>query len=776
VQWGLNAAAESVSYVTVQDSDATAGVQINATNSFDALNNDNWVISEPPGTTIWNGSFDTDWTNTSNWSNGVPGAGDVASIPASADRFPVLTGATASFSTMTIAPGAAIDTGDQALNVTTLINSGIIYRTTAGTVPENATSGTVVYYGAGGGSAIAGQSYNNVYLAGGSGITYTLPADTTINGDLFLEDVTFFSSDANKERVFSGANLTQGSWIMSVGGDLRIGTGLSLDAGVAAGAGLSISGSATGSGTLTWNDTDIDVLGDLLVNTLTSPVASHVIEVHGDWFVSSFTPSATPTVELRGSGDIGEASFYNLRVYYSGSRTAVGNITVANELQIQPGATLSIGANDLTVNGGVSNEPTTFVYSGTLTAGTGTVVIQNGLQIETFVASSGVTLFDGSWNVVSFDPNGGQFRVDGATVIDQDNATFTTAGFPLSAVFDDLTIQSGASLDTNGNSLTINGAFTNQDTLIRHGGDYVSKIDTTQGTVEYQGAGGEIQVYAGTDYFDLNLNGDVTASTFTLGGDVTIANDLNLNTGTIDMGARRVQVAGGFLRNDQTNTDITYGTSTLEFYDASKTGRHRGRSWFHNVEITTPGKRVEFDPFISGSDEDQRMWVVSGGFLRIEGSAQNPVELDSSDGTNDFHIVVQDVDGDPAVVDPDPAAGYSVSNAIITNSNTNGIATEVPESPLLAQSSTDGGNNTGWTFSGSVYRWSATAGSSAWATVAKAEVAPGVLRPTFLEIRLTMTRSSSNRPPITRCSAATIICRILPLRMASWILAETPSL
>jgi hypothetical protein len=85
--------------------------------------NELWRVGAPlaqTGSTTWNGSADTSWTNAANWSNGVPDATKTVVIPSGMPRYPVLAIPT-SVKSLTIENGAAI-TINAGINITILNN------------------------------------------------------------------------------------------------------------------------------------------------------------------------------------------------------------------------------------------------------------------------------------------------------------------------------------------------------------------------------------------------------------------------------------------------------------------------------------------------------------------------------------------------------------------------------------------------------------------------------------------------------------------------------
>ncbi len=140
-------------------------------------------------TTTWNGSFDNDWTNSSNWSSGAPGIGDdviiaggtnlsITNVPSLA-----LTSLTINATGLVVlqSPGATL-TLTGALTVTSSLTIGNNLNITAG----------------GGGSVAMGASLN---FSGGSGNNLTNNGVFTVNGTIHILG---FASNAS----VSGNDLT----------------------------------------------------------------------------------------------------------------------------------------------------------------------------------------------------------------------------------------------------------------------------------------------------------------------------------------------------------------------------------------------------------------------------------------------------------------------------------------------------------------------------------------------------------------------------------------
>jgi hypothetical protein len=152
---------------------------------------------------------------------------------------------------------------------------------------------------------------------------------------------------------------------------------------------------------------------------------------------------------------------------------------VENVLTIAAGAVLDLGSYSLSQTRSTVNDANWEVTgAGTLEGGSGTVSLAGDIDVAGYVATSGITLVGGTWNVSSFTPGTGTVR-------------FTYQGMLGSAAtdwtFNNLTIAGGAFLDTDGRGLVVLAQFENQGILWRYGTatEQVSRTDTDSGTVIY---------------------------------------------------------------------------------------------------------------------------------------------------------------------------------------------------------------------------------------------------------------------------------------------------
>lgn len=100
-------------------------------------------------------------------------------------------------------------------------------------------------------------------------------------------------------------------------------------------------------------------------------------------------------------------------------------------------------------------------------------------------------------------------------------------------------------LDMNGLNLVVTDAFSNTGTVLHYAASALNLVgtavmDTDSGEFEYAGAGGPIQDFGGTDYYNLTFNSG--GQTFTLPGDLTLGagGALDVQAGTLELGAGQV--------------------------------------------------------------------------------------------------------------------------------------------------------------------------------------------------------------------------------------------
>ncbi len=156
-----------------------------------------------------------------------------------------------------------------------------------------------------------------------------------------------------------------------------------------------------------------------------------------------------------------------------------------------------------------------------------------------------------NWN----DP----FNWDNGVPTGVDDAVIPNVGIQpvmnVNGTTNNLTIQTGATLDVNGRVLTINLTLDIQGTGILYrfgtGGEDVTQTDTNSGTVEYRNpAGGTVKSDYGTpDYYNLVINGGTSASPYfvTAATTLSVANNLTIqNAEYLDIQTNDLSVTGTF--------------------------------------------------------------------------------------------------------------------------------------------------------------------------------------------------------------------------------------
>lgn len=137
------------------------------------------TISDDGDPYVWNGSSDTNWNNSSNWTpNTVPSSSSNAKIPASLSNYPVLL-QNQTINDLEVESGASIDTDTKNLSVNgNLINNG--------SITNNAFSGKLVLGGSSLQSISGSGSIDNLELNNLAGASITSGSNNqTINRGFF---------------------------------------------------------------------------------------------------------------------------------------------------------------------------------------------------------------------------------------------------------------------------------------------------------------------------------------------------------------------------------------------------------------------------------------------------------------------------------------------------------------------------------------------------------------------------------------------------------------
>src|SRR3989338_3336024 len=193
----------------------------------------------------------------------------------------------------------------------------------------------------------------------------------------------------------------------------------------------------------------------------------------------------------------------------------------------------------------------------------------------------------------------------------------------------DLTIQTGALLKTNGQNLTVSSTFSNSGTLQVIGSEATVSLtqDIDSGTWEYIGDGtGAATTHtikdfgAGVDYYHLTIN-DASASnsdTFQLGAALDVNGNLTLTAGTLDVNATgnySINLAGNW-SNASSGSGIFESRTGIVYFDSAGTqtidagGAGNSNKDFYDVYVTNAG----ITRLLNGMETDRDFRLEGGTF------------------------------------------------------------------------------------------------------------------------------------------------------------------
>ncbi len=495
-----------------------------------------WTIGGGQNVVQWTGAVSTNWATAGNWQSvqgspsTPPGVNDIVLIGSVAHtNQPVINSAvtvrslrlySVAASTLTLSSGSltvsgsiigtwtgnathTLNVGAQNLSVggdlklsngTALQVINLNYSTGMVTVGENLTqSGGANITATGAGNLMVGGNFNYA-----SGAFVPATSTMTYNGISLqnIAPVSYYNLTINKT---SGTALNASA--LTLGGNLAVSTGgkLSLQA-------------------------DITVAGQVTIGTGTIvDASSFVLKAGGNWNRTGTFVQGTGTVELNGTADqnITATEFNKLVINKaSGIAYATGNITANGDVTLQLGTldiatytlsrtsfggTLTLAAASTLKVGGASNAP--FNFAAQLMDITSTVEF-NGTVAQSIpdLAYGNIIFSNGGANAKSIQS--------------------------LINVANDLTINSGATLNGNGNTITISGNWQNN-------GSYVPAL----GTLRLLGTN---KILGGTNTF---YNVTCIGSYATVAGTTTTVLGLFTNNGTFVQSSDVVYYYGSLLNN-----------------------------------------------------------------------------------------------------------------------------------------------------------------------------------------------------------------------------------
>ena len=311
-----------------------------------------------------------------------------------------------------------------------------------------------------------------------------------------------------------------------------------------------------------------------------------------------------------------------------------------------------------TINNSTSNP--NFVFKGNVT-------IDNGQSTLNWTKGTGTITFakDSGTQTADFLSKGVEDIIVGS------GTTTNTLQLTGNVTTDQITVNSGATLDLNGNNLSYpssQGTY-NDGTILMQGEETltnVSNLDTDSGTVEYYGTGSYATLPYTGNYYNINFTG---SGSYTLPTNLTALNDFTLNGSTITAPSGTLTVAGDFTNTSGT---FTHNSGTLSLNGTSQTVS--GNTSFNNFTKTTSS--ADTLTFTASSTQ------TIAGTLTLQGASGNLLTLVSSSSGTRWNITVNGSSTVSYVNVSDSDA--SLGNVINAAGGT----------------SVDGGNNLNWLFDG----------------------------------------------------------------------------
>ena len=242
--------------------------------------------------------------------------------------------------------------------------------------------------------------------------------------------------------------------------------------------------------------------------------------------------------------------------------------------------------------------------SGTLFLG-GRVRILDGGTIEGQITESGVIELDGgTLNLNSLDS-----LVTDSLTLDIDNGTFSISANTGDLTIDTIVSDAGSTLDLGSNTLVISNGSTLNGTITTATSGGVGELELNNGTLTFNSINANV---------DDRLNVDINGGVFDISnnaGNITL-NQVDLGSGTLDLGARSLTVLDGATLSGVLLSDTTAGTLILA----------GGNTIFTvNVDLTDPQENLQLTggntTFEDISDVALTFIDLAGGSLILNGNA-----------------------------------------------------------------------------------------------------------------------------------------------------------
>ncbi|MGL1890792.1 MAG: hypothetical protein OCD02_04160 [Spirochaetaceae bacterium] len=615
-KWNIdNTGTNSVTFISVSDSDITGTVNINAgNNSLNSGNNDitgaagYWIFTVT--TITWDGSTDSNWEDASNWtpqsvptfSNNVV-IGDVTTDPV------LTTDAFVNNLTLNNVNSALTIAGNVLTINNTLDNLGTFIRTGAGgeSITKTDINSGIVRYITGAGAIEdygGGTDYYNLEVLSG---TKTLGTATIIANDLTVDGT--LTQNATIDVI---NNVTiNGTGTINQNADLTIGEDIVIDGILTPGAVTvnltSATADITGTGTATFgtlNVTGTTTLGDnITVNTdLTGTgiliAANNTINLGGSWTIQNFTHD-TSTVIFNSTQTIttgADFEFYNLSSTGGTTLTVDENLTVQGNLSINN--ILALDADNLELYG--NN-----LLTGTVTGTTGNINVHQTPLTSSFIDFNNATTAD-----LFFTGN----------VVLSNNFTTSTAGnITFSGTVtgaSNLSVSSSAGNITFTNNLNINNL-----TVPTVSGDILFSGNIVSQDLTLLSTTGDITFNGSVDTDDLDVTASGVGKTVTFAGVLT---NIGINSAasvplSIDADNIIFQANVGI----ETTTALATITGAVDIQGITITS---GSDLTFTEDITLSSSAVSIDT--SGSNRDLTFGsTINGGFAFVVNAGTGYVDF-----------------------------------------------------------------------------------------------------------------------------------------------------
>jgi len=356
----------------------------------------------------------------------------------------------------------------------------------------------------------------------------------------------------------------------------------------------------------------------------TSHAATFTSTTTGPWNDGATWGNASPGTE----GVDWPASIDDAVIVASTVVTLQGNRQITN-LTINLSGELSISTFDIFVSGNYTIDGVNSGSGKVRLTGSGTTILGGGsiTNTDALLINGGDKEIDASAN---FTKSGGNFRIKSGV---------TVTNFGTVTVTDNLRGDDASAIWINETNSTLSGTRNIMDV-----GTF--QASATGNTVVYSRTGSGAQTITSPDggiYFNLTITGNNTNSVKSLGGDITVNNDLTISGSTFDVSASvfSVNISGNWTK---TGGAFESRTGTVSFQGTGVQQIAGTQSWYNIKMNNTAGVTIT-----SGANDLTSSLSISngtfttGGFLRLISDASGTARIAEITGTGAVsgNVIVQ---------------------------------------------------------------------------------------------------------------------------------------